>query len=187
MRGVEAYRAGGQPWGSLELQIVSAGHGVVPAHRRLSAYNATFSGMRAAQLVRYATRLGIPGDVSALLRPRRRLAVVLLGDHYLRAAALSERLQLGAPTLVFASPAATSRLPPVRGLYPIPLDNRDAQRLSCGLIGLKGELVARLLEGLVGRPNTDLPFDRSALLTWLEGVPSRVSVQSAQQHLARAA
>ena len=183
MRGVEAYRAAGQPVGPLELHIVSAAHGVIAGDHPMRSYNASFSGMRRQQLRRLSARLGVPEGVTDLLRVRRHLAVLLLGDNYLRAAELSPALELGAPTLVFTSPGASSRLPELPRLHPITLDNRDTQRFSCGLVALKGELAARLLICLVESPSAPMPLDRAGLLGWLEEGPQSGSVRSLGEDL----
>jgi hypothetical protein len=187
MRGVQAYRAAGEPGGRLELQILSAGHGVVAADQPLRSYDASFTGMRRAQLRRRAARLGVPKAVSSLLAPRRRLAVLLLGEDYLNAAQLGADSELGAPTLVFTSPRVAARLPALSGLHPIALDNHDARRLSCGLVALKGELAARLLLRLVHTPKAWVPVERTGLLGWLEEAPEPHAVRPLQHDLPRVA
>jgi len=187
MRGVQSYRVAGEPGGRLELQILSAGRGVVAADQPLRSYDATFTGMRRAQLRRRAARLGVPKAVSGLLSQRRRLAVLLLGEDYLDAAQLASGIELGAPTLVFTSPRAGARLPSLPGLYPIALDNDDARRLSCGLVALKGELAARLLLRLAHTPKARVPVERAGLLAWLEEAPESTVVRSPQHDLARVA
>lgn len=187
MRGVEAYRAAGQPGGRLELQILSAGHGVVAADQPLGSYDATFTGMRRPQLRRRAARLGVPKAVSSLLAQRRRLAVLLLGESYLNAAQLTAISELGAPTLVFTSPRGGARLADLHRLHPITLDNRDARRLSCGLVALKGELGARLLLRLAHRPKARVPVERAELLSWLEDASALRAIRRLQHDLARVA
>jgi hypothetical protein len=187
MRGVGAYRASSQATGPLDLQILSAGHGVVAGGESLRSYNTSFSGMRQQQLRRHADRLGIPESVSQLLRVPRRLALLLLGDDYLRAAQLSPKAELGAPAIVFTSPKSASRLPKIPGLHPIALDNRDARRFSCGLVALKGDLAARLLIRIAHSPEAWMPVDRPGLLGWLEEDPNARSVRSLKQDLAEVA
>jgi hypothetical protein len=180
MRGVETYRAAAEPSGPLDLKIVSAAHGVIPGHQPLRSYDSSFSGLRPGQVHLLATKLGIPQAISSLLSARRRLAVLLLGDNYLRAAEISDDITLGAPTLVFTSPGPAARLPAVRGLHPIALSNQDARRFSCGLIGLKGELVARILSRLVHRRSTEIPLDREGMLAWLADAPHELRIQRDQ-------
>lgn len=168
MRGVTLYRDAGEPAGFLNLQILSARHGVIPGSQRVRSYNATFSGLTRDRLHEHAAELRVPQAVADLLQVHRRLAVLLLGDHYLRAAQLQATAQLGAPTLVLTSPRGATRLPRIDGLHPVALRNGDARRFSCGLVGLKGALAARLLARLVDEPTYDPPLERGALLDWLE-------------------
>jgi hypothetical protein len=168
MRGVDDYRIAGQPAGPLELHILSAAHGVVAGREALRSYDASFAGMPRQQLRRRAVQLGIPAAVAELLRVRRRLTILLLGDDYLQAAQLSSTAELGAPTLVFCSPSSAARLPAVPDLHPIALENSDAQRFSCGLVSLKGALAARLLIRLSQSPKARMPLDRTGLLSWIE-------------------
>jgi hypothetical protein len=187
MRGIAAYRGAGQPAGPLELHIISAGYGVIAAHKPIRTYNATFVGLRQSQLRRRSARLGVPGAVAELLAVRRRLAVILLGDSYLRAAQLSSTAELGAPTLVFTSPGGVRRLPILPGLHPIALSNKDASRFSCGLVALKGELAARLLVALIRRPDASIPFDRAGLLRTLDAGLEPKGVRLLHQDLAEVA
>lgn len=168
MRGINIYRAAGEPAGRLDLQILSARHGVIPGHEAVRNYDATFSGLPQERLQKRATRLGVPAAVADLLGVRRRLAILLLGDPYLRASRLQHTAELGAPTLVLTSPKGAARLPPIARLYPVALANDDARRFSCGLVGLKGELTARLLARLVDKPNEGPPLEDQQMLDWLE-------------------
>jgi hypothetical protein len=186
MRGVRLYRAAGEPAGHLELQIVSAQHGVIPGHEAVRSYDATFSGLPTERLLRRAARLGVPTAVAELLAAPRRLAILLLGDPYLRASRLLQTTELGAPTLVFASPKSAGRLPSLGNLYPVMLDNDDARRFSCGLVGLKGELAARLLARFVDKPGKNPPLDDQALLASLEDINGR-AVRALVEHVPSAA
>jgi hypothetical protein len=145
MGGVREYRAAGQPAGPLELHIVSAGHGVVDAARPLDSYEETFAGLPADAIRRRAAHLGIPDAVRTLLAAPRSLALLLLGDDYLRACALDEHVTLGAPTVALCSPATALRLPTLEALRPVPLVNADARRFGAPLVALKGALAGRLL------------------------------------------
>jgi len=187
MRGINTYRDAAQPCGPLELQILSAGHGVIAGDVPLRGYDATFMGMPRARLRRRASRLGVPKAIASLLAQPRRLAVLLLGSDYLHAAQLASATVLGAPTLVFTSPGAAKRLPDPPLLHPVALDNRDAQRFSCSLVALKGELVARLLVRLAAHPDMSMPLDRAGLLVWLQEDPGTSVVRRHPHDLAKAA
>jgi hypothetical protein len=187
MQGIFAYRRAGEPAGTLELHILSAGHGVVSAGAQLCKYDATFAGMRRAQLRRVAVRLRVPAAVSNLLAQPRKLSLLLLGEDYLQAAHLAAATTLGAPTVVFTSPGGARRLPRSQRLHLVPLDNRDARRFSCGLVGLKGELASRLLVRLVSKPSAQVPLERASLLDWLETETRACGVRPQRDDLATVA
>ncbi len=150
MRGVEAVRS--QPGLAIDLNIVSAGYGLVPGSRKVAPYEATFIGMKKAEARAWASQLNLAADARALLGIRYELGLVLLGDDYLDALALDETVKLGGPTLLFCGKASASRLPALQGLRPIVLANKDATRFSCGMVGIKGELASRVLERLTRDP-----------------------------------
>jgi hypothetical protein len=176
MASVDAYRRAGEPAGRLELAIVSAGHGVLEGDQAIMSYNETFVGLtREAQRAR-AVALGIPAAIRELLAKPRGLALVLLGEDYLRAAALDDAVALGGPTIALTSPNAAKRLPRLDGLSVVRLHNREARRFACGLIGLKGELAARILRRLATTPEAALPTEEDAMLHWLDSAePTGVS------------
>ena len=146
MRGVAALRA--ERGQTVHLWILSAGYGVVPAERKLAPYESTFSGMKKAELRTWADELHVPADIRKVLADPYDLAIILLGDDYLRACDLDGQVELGGPTLFFVGKAAASRLPRFSAARSVALTNAEAKRFRCGLIGLKGEMTARLLERL---------------------------------------
>jgi hypothetical protein len=183
MRGVRAYRQAGEPHGSLHLQVLSAQHGLIDAATPLTTYDTTFSGLRRSEVRRRGACLGIPEDAATLLAERWDLVVLLLGDLYLHAAAISEDVILGGPVLALTSPNSGARLPGVRGLTILPLHNQEARRFSCGLTALKGELAGRLLGALVETPVSAIPREPQPLLDWFAALP-QPAVDSDQLALA---
>jgi hypothetical protein len=147
MRGIERLRSSGLPV-DVDLAIVSAGYGVVPEHRDLASYEATFIGMSKRERRAWATTLGIPESVRSLLESPFDLALVLLGNDYLDAAQLPSDLQPGGPVIAFCAAASAASLGATPGVTPVPLDKTDAKTFQCGLVGLKGEVAARLLEAI---------------------------------------
>lgn len=153
MRGISRYRE--RPLSAsgiiahVDLWILSAGYGLVPGGRKLAPYECTFQGMKKAELRSWADEINVPGEIRRLLAQPYDLGIVLLGDSYLEAAALDESVQLGGPTVLFCGSRMASRLPTLPNLRIAILSNEEAKRFSCGLVGLKGEVGARLLD-LVG-------------------------------------
>ena len=139
---------------SVDLRILSAGYGLVAADTLLAPYEYTFKGMKKADLRAQASRLGIPQAVRNALAEAADLTLVLLGDDYIEACALDDSVSTAAPTIVFCGKRAASRLPSLNGSFGparvTVLSNAEAKRFSCGLVALKGELGARLLEDIAG-------------------------------------
>jgi hypothetical protein len=150
MRGVQAARATAGL--VVDLNIVSAGYGLIPGAKLLAPYEATFIGMKKPEARDWAKQLNLAHDVRQLLAQPYDLGLVLLGDDYLEALALDEGVKLGGPTILFCGKASAARLPDLKGLQPVVLANKDATRFSCGMVGIKGELASRLLERLALRP-----------------------------------
>ena len=148
MRGVRHAEASGSV--AVDLRVLSAGYGLVSGDADLAPYECTFRWMKRADLREHARAVGIPEAVRAALAEPADLALVLLGDDYLEACALDDDVRTAAPTVVFCGKRAASRLPALdgpRGPARVQvLSNAEAKRFSCGLVALKGELGARVLE-----------------------------------------
>ena len=149
MRGIRAARE--ETSIEVDLRILSAGYGLVSADQKLGPYEATFIGMRRKEADAWAQTLGIPAAIRTALAEPCDLCIVLLGNDYLRACALDEQIQLGGPTLFLCGKHAALRLPRIANLHPVVLSNAEATSFSCGLVGLKGEVAARVLENLANR------------------------------------
>jgi len=144
MRGVQSIRQ--ESRNDLDLWIVSAGYGLIPGAKTIAPYECTFSQMTKTETRRWAGELGIPEDFRRIVGQPFDLGIVLLGNNYLEACDLSEDVELGGPTLFFCSGSAASDIEEIDGAIPVALGNEEAKRFSCGLISLKGELGARVLQ-----------------------------------------
>ncbi len=144
MRAVEALRGDLD----IDLHIVSAGYGLIDGQRKIAPYECTFTGRGKVDLKAWALQLGIPRAFRKLLAQPYDLGLLLLGDDYLAACDLDETVQLGGPTIAFCGRNTIKRLPAIKGLQAVGLSNPEAKRFSCGLVGLKGEVAARLLHNL---------------------------------------
>lgn len=145
MEGVAALRGAGI---TVDVAIVSAGYGLISETRKIAPYEVTFNSMRGPEIDEWAIRLGIH---DALVRTLAGYDLVffLLGDKYLRAAALRDyRPHQGQTLLFFASGTSRKSLPCGAGIASVELGNADARRFGYGLVGLKGELFRRLASGV---------------------------------------
>jgi len=157
MRGVKELRE--KEDHDIELQIVSAGYGLIPADQEIAPYECTFSGMRKSELREWACELNIPRDFREVLGEDFDLGLVLLGNDYLEACALDEDLNLGGPTLFFSSASAAEQIVEIENAKAVALGNGEAGRFSCGLVSLKGELGARVLTRIDEGASPELFFD----------------------------
>ncbi len=144
MRGVAAAR----DKLSVDVRVVSAGYGLVKGTQPLAPYECTFTGRGKADLRAWANQLDIPADFRSTLAEPFDLTLLLLGDNYLAACDLDPNVSLTGPVIAFCGRNTAKRLPSLQGLKLVPLGNPEAKRFSCGLVGLKGELAARLLARL---------------------------------------
>jgi len=152
MRGVAvAHRAPGM---EVDLYVLSAGYGLVAADRPLAAYEATFAGMKKDELLAWARQLNVAQDIRQAVSQPFDLALVLLGEDYLAACGLSSDVSLGGPTIFLCSAASLKKLPKLPQLSAVVVTNAEAKRFGCGLVGLKGEVGARVLERLVTDPSS---------------------------------
>ena len=147
MRGVELIREAGKQV-NLEFQILSAGYGVIPADRKIAPYEATFQGMKKGELRNWAEQLCVAKDFAALTGAKRDLNMILLGDSYLEACQITEKTEFASPTLLFCGKGAAKKLSHHKNLKVVTLSNPEAQRFSCGLVALKGELGTRVIQVL---------------------------------------
>jgi hypothetical protein len=145
MRGVDYLRGAGA---TVDVWIVSAGHGLVHGTERLASYERTFQGRRTTELNAMASQLGIPRAIKAVLACRASLTVVLLGADYLHACQLDGPLEQGAPTLVFASASTSLAMSGSPGLHVVSLGVEHTRQFAAGLVSLKGEVGGRLLAAL---------------------------------------
>lgn len=149
MRGVSAARMAKQ---DVDLKILSAGYGLISGSQKIAPYNATFATMKTKDAKAWARELGVAEAFRQAVSKPYDLGLILLGDYYLAACELDETVTFGGPTLLFCGKASSKKLPTVSNLLSVVLSNADAKRFSCALIGLKGELAARLLVQLIEEP-----------------------------------
>jgi hypothetical protein len=157
MRGVQAFRESRLSSNGddvLDLEILSAGYGIVSGATRLAPYEATFQGMPKGELREWARELGIPAAFRKTVAGPYDLGLILLGDDYLSTCELDGSVEFGGPTLLFCGGSTRKRLPDLANVRPVVLSNPEAKRFSCGLVALKGELACRLLSRLA----TDTKF-----------------------------
>lgn len=152
MRGVRAVRAARPRW-EIDLQIASAGYGIVPGDRRLAPYECSFNGMSLEEIRDRARQLRLRSTFRRVLSAPYDLALILLGETYLLACDPDDHMVLGGPTLVICGRSAVGRVPHLPNIRVLPISEDDTRRFSAGLVGLKGEVAGRVLALIGERPN----------------------------------
>lgn len=143
MRGIEALRS--KKGLQVDLHILSAGYGLIPERQVIAPYEVTFATMRVKEIDAWSNVLKVPEEFRKLVAKPYDLGLVLLGDNYLRACQLDDSVKLGGPTILFCGTGMAKKLPKLPNVRVVPISNPEAKRFSCGLVGLKGELAARVL------------------------------------------
>lgn len=169
LRGIQPVRAHlGEA--AIDLWILSAGYGLIPGNREIVPYECTFQGMNKTTLRTWSQHLQVPGAIRKLLATPYDLALLLLGDSYMAACALDENVHLGGPTVAFSASTMARQLPQLANLRTVVLTNQEAKRFRCGLVALKGEIVARLLKRISVDPAliTKLPDPHLDILALVE-------------------
>jgi len=174
MRGVNAFRKTGSGKRKVEVHVLSAGYGMIPEDHVVAPYEITFATMKSKELREWADFLHVPEDFRKTVAAPYDFGMILLGDNYLTACALDASVNFGGPTLLFCGTGMAKKLPKLENVKVVPISNPEAKRFSCGLVGLKGDLAARVLAGvsadasMVGKI-LDPKFN---VLKWLDEVPS---------------
>jgi hypothetical protein len=186
MRGVSALRASDYnlPAHQIDLHILSAGYGLIPEARRIAPYECTFATMSTKDLRAWADSLNVPKDFRATVRKPYDLVLILLGDNYLQACQLDATVQFGGFTLLFCGQGPAKKVPRLPNLRVVTLSNPEAKRFSCGLVGLKGEVAARLLKLLANdfqllQKLRDPATDVLALLDQFKAQKKKLGTQNA--------
>jgi hypothetical protein len=178
MRGIEAVK--GTKGLEVELHVLSAGYGMIPADRKVVPYECTFATMKSKELRQWADKLQVPQGFRETVGQKYDLGLVLLGDNYLDACALDAKVKFGGPTILFCGTGTAKTLHPIEHVRVVAISNPEAKRFSCGLVALKGDLAARVLKGIAEDPTLvnqlmDTKFD---VLSWLDSKGSQSAPSS---------
>jgi len=153
----------------IDLHVLSAGYGLIPEERKVAPYEITFATMKSKELRDWADTLHVTEDFRKTVSTSYDFGMILLGDNYLAACDLDEKVPFGGPTLLFCGTGMAKKLPKLKNVRIIPISNPEAKRFSCGLIGLKGELASRVLQGISEPSATKHLLDAKVdILKWLD-------------------
>ncbi len=132
----------------IDLFILSAGYGLIQGDQKILPYEVTFNSFNTSELLEWANALNIPADFRSVLNREYDLAVVILGEKYWQACDFSQEVNTQDTVLAFCNKPVEKKIKDWDNFISISMANKDGKRFKCNLIGLKGELTARLLRGL---------------------------------------
>ena len=148
MRGVEYVRSGPPPRIHVDLYVVSAGYGLVHEKHPIVPYECTFNTLSSNESRKLILRTGVVESFRRLVAEPSDCTLVLLGNTYLRLLDISPYLTFGGRTIFLSGDRAAKRLRSIKGVEAIALSNENARQFSCGMVGLKGEVAARMLKAM---------------------------------------
>lgn len=151
MEGIRTLRQAGI---SVDLQIVSAGYGLIPERRPIVPYNVTFNDMPHSAVVPWARFLGTPGAVRDVVKPYP-LAFFLLGDRYLTAIEPPLYPRPEQRFVFFAAPTKSGLAGP--GVTTVPAGKELCSLYHAGLVALKGSMFRTLACALAAAPSRWIP------------------------------
>jgi hypothetical protein len=131
----------------VDVHILSAGYGLIEADRPIVPYECTFQTMGNRAIRAWSSHLNISQQARRLFAEAQAdLVIVILGERYLRALQLDEHFSFASPTLFITSTGALKLVPGLPNVHRLALSRWHASRYRVGLVGLKGELAARIAE-----------------------------------------
>ncbi|WP_199242554.1 tRNA-guanine transglycosylase DpdA [Desulfosporosinus fructosivorans] len=147
MEGVKILR---DKYGSdvVDVNIVSAGYGLISENRRIAPYEVTFNTMSPKEIVAWSKTLRIKESLSTAIKGYD-LILFLLGDKYLRALELPVLTSGDQRLIFFASGTSRKLIPNEPNYFIYEVGQKDAKSFSYGLVALKGYLFKLLAQDLV--------------------------------------
>lgn len=134
------------------LQIISAGYGLIDQYQFIAPYEVTFNDLNSREVKTWSQQLQIHEALNAQIKDFD-VVIFLLGENYLKSAALPLESRPDQSFLFLASGGSAAVLPAHHAKQAVlPLVNRDAQRFGYGMVGLKGFLFHQLARAIVEDP-----------------------------------
>lgn len=131
-----------------DFKIVSAGHGLIDGDQVIESYDETFSGLTKSEIAQRAIILGLPQAFrDTVERTAADLTLVLLGEDYLDACAVSTPLLAPCPTLLIGNAACKLTIEG-SNLFQIPIEDTDCQTLGAGQVWVKAEIANEIIQAI---------------------------------------
>ncbi|WP_438447080.1 tRNA-guanine transglycosylase DpdA [Gorillibacterium sp. sgz5001074] len=141
MDGIDYYRNNG---GHIELDIISAGYGLINENDEIVPYEVTFNTMDSTTIKQWSRKQGITTKLQERIK-QFDLVFFLLGDKYLQSVEWPLNIDDHQKFIFFAGDSSKSKVLVEDNYYLMSIGEREAKKFRCGLIGIKGYLFAQLL------------------------------------------
>lgn len=141
MQGVEIARRNGI---EVDVQILSAGYGLIRGGQIIAPYDVTFNTMSVNEAKVWARQLKVRESMQAVLDDNADLVLILLGDRYLKAAELGSIDSTNSPTWAICGKGSIGGLP--KFIDPLLIKQADTTRYRAGMLALKGAVAQTILE-----------------------------------------
>ncbi len=136
----------------VDLQIFSAGYGLISEERKIAPYEVTFNSMRISQIDEWSKFLGVHQAFQRAIS-NYDLLFILLGKKYLQALAFPVETLPGQTLVFLASESSTTYVQNLAAKsFVFPLSKQQAKHYQYGLVGLKGFLFKQFSEKVVQCP-----------------------------------
>lgn len=142
MNGVAEYRSIG---GKIDVDILSAGYGLLDEDDAIVPYEVTFSTMNSLELKGWSKFLGVTADLQQKIKGYD-LVFLLLGDKYLQAVNwLKLESRIDQKLIFFAGESGKHKILLKPNYHMIAVTEQEAKFFHSGLVEIKGFLMAMLL------------------------------------------
>lgn len=142
MKGINDYRAKG---GRIDVDILSAGYGMLREDQLIVPYEVTFSTMKSMDIKLWSSFLHITDDLQKRIEDYD-IVVFLLGDRYLQAVNWSSLETRGDQKLIFFAGKSSKNKFLIRpNFYMLKVSEKESKVFHSGLIEIKGYLFSLLL------------------------------------------
>jgi hypothetical protein len=141
MQGVEIARRNGI---EVDVQILSAGYGLIKGGQVIAPYDVTFNTMSAKDATVWARHLKIRESMQAVLGEKVDMVLILLGERYIKAADLGSIAFTSSPTWAICGKGSIGKLPTF--IDPLLIMQADTTRYRAGMLALKGAVAQAILE-----------------------------------------
>lgn len=148
MKGVRLYRNAGA---KIDVNILSAGYGLIPEEKEIVPYEVTFNNMDSTFIRRWAKQQRVTEDLKSQIQ-NYDLIFFLLGDKYLQAIEWPIPIRYDQKLIFFAGESSKQRILLEDRNYLLSIGEKEAKKFKFGLIGIKGFLFAQLLTAAKKNP-----------------------------------